>query len=543
MVLKKISDRFLKNLLDSFFFVDLIKLYVVGIRPYGTNFFSLCPFHKEKTPSFFINNEKKVFFCFGCKVGGNSISFLMRYKNISFLDAVKTICIFTGVNYAPEEKASKIDVLYKILNKTSIYYSNNIFLKENKNYLKYILDRNFSIETIKFFNLGCVNEYWTNLFFYLKNFFSLQYCEELVLFKKSKNNTFFDFFRDMVIFPIKNSFGFVVGFGGRKVKFVKNIKYINSQDSVLFNKKKILYGLYECLLLSNNLESIIVVEGYFDVLRLVEVGVLNCVAVLGTCVTSWHILKIYSYVKNIFFCFDGDVPGKIACWETLKKVSVYLYVPRNVNFILLPFGYDPDKFILKQGSTKFLGRLTKSISFFSFFFSYITYKFKLLFSQTHKSFFLNTTNFINNIPNTRLKLEMINVLNVFMGAINKHKKVKYEIYLTQNKICVKNSLFKELIILLLFNKCFSFYIDSYFLLCFKKLIRKNIEYYFFFKLVCLLRSNTSEVISAIKKIFVTKKYSLDIFNDLYFTFKHTYMFNSRLTFFVLYEVLKKSVFF
>lgn len=310
------------NSTDFFILNETLQLKKTGTN----NYVSLCPFHKETTPSFFINFNKNLFYCFGCKIGGSTpklVSTLTKNKNYNKL-----------INY--EKKYTKnIEETY-ITKLLKLHNAALFFKKElnnnNSNGLNYCKKRQLTTNIIKKFHLG----YAPKKQHLLKqhNFLFNQDYKSLIKFQ------------NRLIFPIKNEFGIIVGFGGRVIEENKQPKYLNSQNTNLFKKNTILYGLYESLTHSKNWENnIILVEGFFDVLSLFKKKITNVVSTLGTTLSKNQIQTIFNFVDELIVCYDNDQSGNIAIKKHLEKISLFKFKKKKIKVITLPKYKDPDAFI------------------------------------------------------------------------------------------------------------------------------------------------------------------------------------------------------
>ena len=362
-----IVQSFIDELLNRVDIVEFIDSYV-PLKKQGLNFVACCPFHHEKTPSFNVNSKKQFYHCFGCNASGNAIGFAMNYLQQNFPDAVTTLAARTGMQVVYEKNAKhKPDIsLYSLLAKVSSYYTDCLY---NSGYdaIQYLKTRGLSSKIVKQYKLGYAPNDWQML---LKKFPNLQ--AELVktgmLIANEKQKTY-DRYRHRLIFPIENRTGKIIGFGGRALSNEQKPKYLNSPETVLFQKSKELYGLYQVI---NNKqtskEKIIVVEGYMDVLALAQFGVPNVVATLGTATTTYHLQLLSKYTKEVVFCFDGDNAGRQAAWRALESTFSNLDKDIVANFVFLPEGYDPDSFIRTEGSEEFLKRINSGAPLHKFFF-------------------------------------------------------------------------------------------------------------------------------------------------------------------------------
>ena len=369
-----LSKKSIDNLVAKTNILDLISKYL-KVEKKGSSYFSKCPFHDDKNPSFSIDIRRNRYYCFGCNANGDAIQFLIEIKKISFKEAVSIIV--NGNNFINFDKEKNvINSLFKSsdlfpLNKeVSLLYENEIkkHFFEEKEVFFFMKEREVNIDTIKKFNLGYSTKDWNYLSKRFKDKLSISKLNQLGLIV-NKGNYSYDRFRDRVIFPIKNLLGDIVGFGGRSL--YKDIlpKYVNSSESVIFSKKLELYGLYEIKKECLNLDRLIIVEGYFDVITLNSFGINNVVATLGTAFTSDHFLLLKKFTKEIIFCFDGDSAGINAAWRAVKICLSFIDNIFNIRFSFLPDGYDPDLYIRKFNRNSFLSVIDASINIFDFMFS------------------------------------------------------------------------------------------------------------------------------------------------------------------------------
>ena len=332
--------------------VDLISEYVT-LKKSGRNFVGLCPFHKEKTPSFTVNPEKQIFYCFGCSVGGNIFAFLMKIDNMSFPEAVRHLANKTGVVIATrrmssrdKESASIREELKRVNQLAAEHFSKNLFSKAASLVRKYIEKREMKDSVVKEFRLGYSMDRWANL----KDFFesgniSLELVEKAGLIIPRNGGGFYDRFRGRLIFPIEDIGGNVIAFGGRIIGDGEP-KYLNSPESPIYIKGENLYGLNRT---KNNIrrkDYAILVEGYFDLLSLWNSGISNVVATLGTAVTRNHVDLIRRYTKNLVVMFDPDEAGRNAMERSLK---LFLEGNLHARVVILPESYDPDEYVRKFG--------------------------------------------------------------------------------------------------------------------------------------------------------------------------------------------------
>ena len=336
-------DRaFIDQVLSSTDIVDVIK-EKVNLTKNGTNFKGLCPFHSEKTPSFNVSSSKQFYHCFGCGAHGDAIKFIQEHDNLTFIEALTKLAQAAGLELP--EKTKKNDTYYNLFisNKLAAeFYSRS--LENNSEAKTYLENRGIDQGMIETFHLGLSNNKWDDL----TNLFSkekiINNAIEAGLVIKSNNKTY-DRFRNRIMFPIRNSTGNIIGFGARIYNSDDGAKYLNSPETKLFHKSYELYGLYECKKDIAKEKSVIIVEGYTDVIGLYKSDIKNCVATLGTAFTKFHFNKIKRYTNKIIFCFDGDAAGKSAAWKAITNCLPELKDEIQLYLIFLPEGCDPDSYV------------------------------------------------------------------------------------------------------------------------------------------------------------------------------------------------------
>ena len=362
----RISEQSIEKIRDVADIHEIISSYV-ELKKKGRNFFGLCPFHTEKTPSFSVNPEKQIYKCFGCGEGGSSIDFIMQKHNYDFVEALTYLADkyaidleITGTNQKVMGVRSE---LLEINKYTSEIYYNNLLDPKNKGILDHLNSRGFSNEMIKIFNLGLSLNEWNMIW---KSFQDKNYKAESMkasgLFSDTKNG-YIDRFRDRIMFTIHDSLGNPIAFAGRAIKKDENAKYINSSETPLYNKSKVLYGLHQTKEHISTLNNAIIVEGYFDFLQLFQAGIKNVVAVSGTSFTDGHAQMLKRLTKNAQIAYDGDSAGVSAA---IRAGYVLLKNGLNPSIIEIPHGKDPDDWILDAGVDPFLQSAKDSISLIKF---------------------------------------------------------------------------------------------------------------------------------------------------------------------------------
>jgi len=361
-----IPTSFIDQLLDQ---TDIVE--VVGRRlqlnKKGSNFWCLCPFHDDSNPSMAVNQDKQFFYCFVCQESGNAIHFLRRYENLEFVDAIETLASSAGMTVPYENTKLEKSKPSGLVKKAVKYYQTNLNEKIAPKAVQYLKDRKITGPTAKKFNIGYAQDKWDALLNFLGPDTPSKELDSSGLFSK-KDNRFYDRFRGRIIFPIRNIKGDFIAMGGRIIDEGEP-KYLNSPETSFFNKSNELFGLYEVKEVEKKISSLIVVEGYMDVIGLYEHGVRNAVATLGTAVTPNHVAKIMRYTNKIFFAFDGDLAGGKAAWKAVENTFPIIREDINIHFVFFEQGHDPDSYINEHGLNAFQKLLDESISLSSYFLS------------------------------------------------------------------------------------------------------------------------------------------------------------------------------
>lgn len=368
----KISDEIVQQVRENSDIIDVLEEYI-SFKRNGDNYMALCPFHSEKTPSFVASRKKQIFKCFGCGESGNVISFVMKYKNMNFVDSVKFLANRIGIVVDSEERNNKLGKYYNILVDAAKYFYIN--LKKNNGPKKYLKDRGLSERIIVKFGLGYALNTFQSLRKYLEDKgYSLEDLTKLGLVNL-KDGKYYDRFINRIIFPIFNSSGKVIGFGGRVLED-RVPKYLNSKDSVVFKKGNNLYGLNFLLKSGRWFESIIVVEGYMDCIALHNHGITNVVASLGTAFTLVQAKLLSKHTNKVYLCFDDDEAGKKAIVRTFDIFKSFLN-NSSLEVYVLSFNKakDPDEFLNKYGKDEFLKVINESKTLIEYIFEF--YKTKI----------------------------------------------------------------------------------------------------------------------------------------------------------------------
>lgn len=435
----KIPEHTINELNAQADLVSIIKKHT-NLKPAGREFKGCCPFHGEKTPSFFVNPQNNLYHCFGCGAKGNAISFLVDYERLSFMEAIKELATQTGIalpkedttkytyqrtntntsspkpnqnkssqsnkpsqkthdnnpnatphtnnNTAPKNqpnttKTSNTNLLpavslpkqeanlYDLLMAVGRYYQQQ--LHQHKPALSYFSERGLTSETINTFELGFAPDGWQHLLDAFPH--DIEGLKLLGLIKEAKNGSWFNFFRNRVIFPIKDKQGRIVGFAGRALADDTTAKYINSSDSVIFQKSQLLYGYYEAR--QKKASKFLVVEGYMDVIALHQAGIYGAIAPMGTAINENQIAYLFRFNDTLTLCFDGDKAGQKAALRTLEVAMPILQDGKQIKFLVLPDNHDPDTFVTAYGKDKMQSAINTATSLSDFLYNTLASQYDL----------------------------------------------------------------------------------------------------------------------------------------------------------------------
>ena len=360
----RIPDSFLDELVSRSDIVDIISARV-PLKKAGREYKACCPFHNEKSPSFSVSAEKQFYHCFGCGAHGTVIGFLMQYEKMEFLDAVADLAQRAGLELPREAQAPRDPGsadLHDLMLRAARFFEQN--LADNARAQAYVQKRGIDAKISAKFSLGYAPDAWEAL---LKRFGGQEEDRRrllqvgLVLERSGEHSSgFYDRFRDRLMFPIRDSRGRVIGFGGRVIDQGEP-KYMNSPETPLFHKGRELYGLYEARQARGDFNRLVVVEGYMDVVRLHQAGITYAVATLGTATTQEHLNKIFRMTSEVVFCFDGDRAGRQAAWRALENALPLARDGRELKFMFLPEGHDPDTLVAQEGAEAFENRMKAAL--------------------------------------------------------------------------------------------------------------------------------------------------------------------------------------
>lgn len=401
----------------------------VKLKKAGTNNYqACCPFHHEKTPSFTVSKNKQFYHCFGCGAHGNALSFLMEYDKLEFVEAVEELASLLGLDVPREQSADKKSFksqasykakkdLYELMHDIAQLYQQE--LPKHDVALAYLQQRGLSAEVIQRFGIGFVPD----VFDLVLNQFGRSKEEQERLFdlgmlKRSERGKAYDTFRNRVMFPIRDRRGRTIAFGGR-VLGDDRPKYLNSSETVTYHKGSELYGLFEALQANDSPEMLLVVEGYMDVVALAQFGVNYAVASLGTATTPEQIQLAFRSTEQIVCCYDGDRAGRDAAWRALENALPYLEDGRQLKFIFLPDGEDPDTYIRQYGKEGFEQYIQQAQSLEAFLFEHLLQQNIDLATKEGKSKLAAlAVPLINRVSGETLRLYLQNALGQKLGIIN-----------------------------------------------------------------------------------------------------------------------------
>ncbi|HIP81385.1 MAG TPA: DNA primase [Leucothrix mucor] len=427
----RIPREFIDDLLLRVDIVEVINARV-PLKKKGREYSACCPFHNEKTPSFTVSPTKQFYHCFGCGAHGTAITFLMDYDHQEFVESIESLAESLGVAVPREgggkapspEQHQRAKDLFTLMEEASDFYQ--IQLKGSEQAIAYLKGRELSGEISKQYNIGYAPEGWNNL----QNHFSRNYSEQKLvdsglLIKKDDGKTY-DRYRERIMFPIRNRKGQVIGFGGR-VLGDDLPKYINSPETSLFHKGRELYGFYEARKYTKKLDRIIVVEGYMDVIALAQFGISYAVATLGTATTQDHIKILFRTVPEIIFCFDGDRAGREAAWRAVENTLPVMQDGKEIRFLFLPDGEDPDTQVRKSGKEGFEASYNDAISFSAYFIDALHERYNISTNEGKARYLNEAAKLLKVMPESLVKDQLLESLskltNVSVATIQHRKDV------------------------------------------------------------------------------------------------------------------------
>lgn len=351
------NEQLLRTIEDRIDIVELVSESTDLVRK-GSRYWGLCPFHSEKTPSFSVSAEKRLFYCFGCHVGGNIFTFVMKRDNLSFKEAVEVLAAKAGIEYVPKSDGAKKrkrdeERIIEMNELAAAYYHQLLKSDKGARARRYLEERGVDWETAVAFQLGYAPDEWRGLLEYLisRGYSGPQLVASGLIKRSPVKDSYYDVFRDRVIFPIRNKSGTVVGMGGRSLNPADIPKYLNTPETAVFSKRDNLYGLFQARDHVRRLNEAILVEGYMDCIMLHQYGIRQAVASLGTAFTIEQARLLRGYTERVVLIYDGDQAGQR---EALRAAELMSKEGLKVEVVVLPEDQDPDEYIMVKGKEEFL---------------------------------------------------------------------------------------------------------------------------------------------------------------------------------------------
>ncbi|WP_058968830.1 DNA primase [Type-D symbiont of Plautia stali] len=420
----RIPRVFINDLLARTDIVDLIDARV-KLKKQGKNYHACCPFHNEKTPSFTVSGEKQFYYCFGCGAKGNAIDFLMNHDRLDFVESVEELATQHGLEVpyeagngpSPMERHQR-QSLYQLLEGLDGFYQQSLRNPQATSAQNYLATRGLSQQVIDHFAIGYAPAGWDNA---LKRFGQQKEDRESLMeagmLVSNDSGRTYDRFRDRVMFPIRDKRGRVIGFGGR-VLGNDTPKYLNSPETPIFHKGRQLYGLYEALKNHPQPARLLVVEGYMDVVALAQFGIDYAVASLGTSTTAEHIQLLFRSTDTVICCYDGDRAGREAAWRALETALPYMNDGRQLRFMFLPDGEDPDTLVRKEGKEAFEARMEQALPLSTFLFDSLMPQVDLSTRDGKTKLATLALPLISQIPGETLRIYMRQTLGNKLGILD-----------------------------------------------------------------------------------------------------------------------------
>lgn len=369
----RIPQQFIDDLINRADIVDVVDTRV-ALKKRGKEYVACCPFHNEKSPSFTVSQNKQFYHCFGCGAHGTALGFIMEYERLDFVDAVEALAAEYHMEVPREQGSTERpqedkQPLYQVLQQAATSYASE--LKKTPRAIDYLKQRGLSGEVARTFQLGYAPDSWDFILAQHSNNSAQQAaCLKAGLTIEKNPQKHYDRFRDRIMFPIRDRRGRVIGFGGR-ILDKGEPKYLNSPETPVFHKGEELYGLYEARQAVKDLQRIIIVEGYMDVVALAQHDIPYAVATLGTATSQQQISKLFRIVPELVFCYDGDAAGKKAAWRALENALPVLRDGVQARFLFLPDGEDPDSLVRQEGQHAFEQRLQQATPLSDFLLSHL----------------------------------------------------------------------------------------------------------------------------------------------------------------------------
>lgn len=417
----RIARQFIDDLLARADIVELVDARV-PLKKAGKNYQACCPFHGEKTPSFTVSQDKQFYHCFGCGEHGNAISFLMEFDRLDFVDAVEELASHCGMevvreenNASPAEQRRQQQIYqqkqddYELMNQVSRFYQQQLKVTSDKETaINYLKGRGLSGEVVKRFGIGYISDAWDGMMrVFSVNGQANQQLVDLGMAIQGDKNRPYDRFRGRIMFPIRDKRGRVIGFGGRVLGDEKP-KYLNSPETRIYHKGQELYGLYEAKQANKNLQRLVVVEGYMDVVALAQHGVDYAVASLGTSTTAEQLQTLFRTVKEVICCYDGDRAGRDAAWRAMENALPLIRDGFSLKFVFVPDGEDPDSLIRSQGQQAFEQILDQAMPLSKFLFEHLMSQVDMSSIEGRAALVESFQPYLAKLPDSVLKDGLIN---------------------------------------------------------------------------------------------------------------------------------------
>lgn len=424
----RIPRDFIDDLIARSDIVEIVDSRV-KLKKAGKNYQACCPFHNEKTPSFTVSQDKQFYHCFGCGAHGNIISFVMEYDRLEFVEAVEELARSLGLE-VPREASSHPAVTsaqkvqrdddYQLMEQVTRFFQHQLkHHAKGPAAIDYLKQRGLSGDIVKQWEIGYAPDNWNAL---LQTFgrdqHSIQQLLDLKLVTQSDKGKQYDFFRNRIMFPIRDKRGRTVGFGGRIIEG-DGPKYLNSPETRLFHKGHELFGFYQAKQHNRKLDSAVIVEGYMDVVALSQFGITNATAALGTATTPEHVNMLMRSTDTIICCYDGDRAGREAAWRALENALGSLKDGVTMRFLFLPDGEDPDTMVRKQGKDTFEQLLNAAMPLSQFFFDNLLQRHPVGSAEGKASLKANALPMIAQIPGENQRMMMEEMLSQHTGEYHK----------------------------------------------------------------------------------------------------------------------------
>jgi DNA primase len=421
-----IPQSFIQDLLNRVDIVDVVGRYV-QLKKGGANFGGLCPFHSEKSPSFTVSPTKQFYHCFGCGAHGTAIGFLMEYAGVGFVDAVKDLAQSAGMTVPEQEdkllpaqraeQQSRTLALSEVMTKSSDFYRRE--LRTAARAIDYLKGRGLSGEVAGKFWLGYAPDGWDSLKTIFPDYEANELVEAGLVIDRSEEESGgrkrYDRFRDRIMFPIRNTKGQVIGFGGR-VMDKGEPKYLNSPETPLFQKGSELYGLFEARQAIRDKGYVLVTEGYMDVVALAQFGFAQAVATLGTACTPVHVQKLLRQTENVIFSFDGDAAGRRAARRALEACLPHASDNKSLKFLFLPTEHDPDSYIREFGTEAFETMVQDAMPLSQFFLNEVSAGNDLQTAEGRARALFEAKPLLQTMPASALRLQLMRQLAQTAGS-------------------------------------------------------------------------------------------------------------------------------